>query len=135
MPRVRACLVPAFRAQETIPSLLPREWVAPLPVAPVRALHPNAPSIVKAAHGLPSKHVRAHPVDVQAVPVLLVPAVHREVDPVVVVPVVVVREPEVAVEDPEGEPQAPLVVVAARVNRANPRGRSVKSLKCGRRRA
>ena len=134
-PRVRACLAPAFHARETTRSPLPREWVAPHPVAPVRAQRPNGPSIVKAELGLLSRHVRAHPVDVRAVPVSRVPAVHQEVDPVAVVPVAVVQEPEVAVEDPEGEPRAPLVAVAGRVNRANPRGRSVKSLKCGRRRA
>jgi translation initiation factor IF-2 len=61
LPRVRACLAPEFRARVTTLSRLPREWVDPPPVAPVRARHRNGPLIVKAALELLSRPVTGGP--------------------------------------------------------------------------
>lgn len=111
---------------------LPKEWVGQLLVAPRRVLGPVGLSIEKEAPGLLSSHARVVPavglvVPVSAAPVVVlavVPAVAR----VVVLALVGVDAAPVVV------PRELLVAAVARASHESRSARSVKSLKCGRRR-
>ena len=136
MPRAKGWLVPGFRVPETILSLRPREWVAPLPAGPVRALGLVAHWIVKV---VPGRHSRLEPVApavVRGVLVLVDPARVGLAAPLVDVPAQVdARERAVVGEGLAAEQPELLVAVVAKISHASPSGPSVKSLKCGRLRA
>jgi hypothetical protein len=109
---------------------------------PVRVQHLVVPQIVNPDNGLRSNSGLERQAAVAGL-VLLGPVVDAPVVPVdpvdpevaPVVPVVDVRVPVVAVAVPVAEQLVRLVVAGARANPASQSARSVKSLKCGRRRA
>lgn len=128
----KAWRVPVFRAPAITRLRLLREWVAPLPVARLKAMDLAVLSIEMEAPGLPSSHGLVALAVGQVGPVLVAPAAVLVVGPEVAQvggPALVVEVAVLVVV-----PLVLLVAVAARANPASRSARSVKSLRCGRRR-
>lgn len=121
-----------FRAPAITRLLLLREWVAPLPVARLKVLDLVVLSIEMEAPGLPSSHGLVALAAGQVGPVLVAPAAVLVVVPEVAQVGAPALVDEVAVL--VVVPLVLLVAVAARANPASRSARSVKSLRCGRRR-
>lgn len=123
----KAWRVPVFRAPAITRLLLLREWVARLKVLDLVVL-----SIEMEAPGLPSSHGLVALAVGQVGPVLVAPAAVLVVVPEVAQVGAPALVDEVAVL--VVVPLVLLVAVAARANPASRSARSVKSLRCGRRR-
>lgn len=134
MPRPREWVAPVFLAPEIILSLPLRAWLGPVHLAPGRGQHLAILVNASQVNARRSSNEPVHPV-VPAVPVLVAlaaPVAVAPEDPVVPVVAPVADAPVRVVvgADPVGEPRVPSVAVGAKTSLASRSGPSAKSLKC-----